>query len=113
MSWWSLLILLGLLKLTLAGLMLWIPYRRDRAQNIAEAAEAGGEEGGAPEDDGGSRALPASPLDPHPHSPRPSPRRRGPHGSDSTPPSPPRVRRPAIVPLSDRRTTRAHGRDLS
>jgi hypothetical protein len=109
MSWWSLLILLGFLKLTLAGLMLWIPYRRDRAQEIAEAAQATGEEDGASEDDGGSRALPASPLDPHPHSPSPRPRRRGPHGSDPAPPSPPRVRRPAITPLADRRITRARG----
>jgi hypothetical protein len=111
MSWWALLILLGFLKLTLAGLMLWIPYRNDRARDMAQAAQDAAipEEGGASEDDGGSRALPASPLDPHPHSPRPCPRRRGPHGSDPAPPSPPRVRRPAIAPFADRRITRARG----
>ena len=84
MSLWLLIILLGLLKLPIAGLMLWIPYRNDRAMNAAASAAAtDADEPDASEDDGGSMALPASPLDPHPQSPRPHPRRRGPHGSRS------------------------------
>ena len=43
------------------------------------------------EEDGGSKALPAGPLDPHPRSPLPRRPRRGPHGSPS-PPAPARVR---------------------
>ena len=38
MSLWMLIILLGLLKLPIAGLMLWIPYRNDRAMNAAASA---------------------------------------------------------------------------
>ncbi len=100
MSLWMLIVLLGLLKLPIAGLMLWIPYRNDKAMNdkaVNAAAVLGTDEPDASEDDGGSMALPASPFDPHPQSPRPHPRRRGPHGSDSAPPSPPRVRRPAVA----------------
>jgi hypothetical protein len=103
MSWWLAIILLGLFKLTLSGLMLWVPYRNDRARSAAEAAAAGEDETDASEDDGGSLALPASPLDPHPHAPRPRPRRRGPHGSDPAPPSPPRLRRPASATFAGRR----------
>lgn len=92
MSLWMVIVLLGLLKLPVAALMLWIPFRNDQAMYSSPAA--GAEEPGASEEDGGSIALPGSPLDPHPRSPRPRPRRRGPHGHD-TPPSPPRIRRPA------------------
>jgi hypothetical protein len=95
MSLWMVIVLLGLLKLPIAALMLWIPFRNDQAMNAAGAPDA--DEPGASEDDGGSVALPASPLDPHPQSPRPHPRRRGPHGSDAPPPSPPRIRRPAVA----------------
>ena len=110
MSLWLLIILLGLLKLPIAGLMLWIPYRNDKAMNAsASAAAAEADEPDVSEDDGGSMALPASPLDPHPQSPRPHPRRRGPHGSDPAPPSPPRVRRTAIAAAGKTRTVPARG----
>jgi hypothetical protein len=88
MSWWILVLMLGLLKVPIAALMLWIPFRDDYATKPAD----GESEPGAPEDDGGTMALPASPLNPHPHSPRPRPRSRGPHGSDPRPLSPPRIR---------------------
>jgi hypothetical protein len=102
MSLWMVIVLLGLLKMAIAGLMLWIPYRNEqRAMNVAGAKNEA-EESGASEDDGGSTALPASPLDPHPQSPRPRPRRRGPHGTDPAPPSPPRVRTPAIAGVGSR-----------
>jgi hypothetical protein len=96
MSLWMVIVLLGLLKLPIAALMLWIPFRDDQAMHMAGST---GEEDApeSSEDDGGSIALPASPLDPHPQSPRPHPRRRGPHGSDAPPPSPPRVRRPTTA----------------
>jgi hypothetical protein len=58
----------------------------------------GGDADGAgdSEDGGGSIAHGASPLDPHPRSPLPRPRRRGPHGSGA-PSSPRRIRRPAVA----------------
>jgi hypothetical protein len=94
MSLWMVIVLLGLVKLPVAALMLWIPFRDDQAMSLSTTAEADGS--GASEDDGGSMALGASPLDPHPRSPRTSPRRRGPHGSGTPYPSPPRIRRPAV-----------------
>ncbi len=101
-------ILLGLVKLPMAALMLWIPFRDDQAMNVsATTAETDG--AGDSEDDGGSVALEASPLDPHPRSPRPRPRRRGPHGSD-TPSSPQRIRRPAVTASLRTRMMPAHGR---
>ena len=87
MPLWTLIVLLGLIKLPIAGLMLWMPFRNDSATNTNEPP-------GQSEDDGGSRVLPAGPLDPRPRRPLPSgPRRprRGPHGS-LPPPSPRRVR---------------------
>jgi hypothetical protein len=93
MSLWLVIVILGLLKLPVAALMLWIPFREDhalRAPATGEDADAAGDS----DDEGGSLALGASPLDPHPRSPRPHPRRRGPHSSDGTPPSPRRIRRP-------------------
>jgi hypothetical protein len=87
MPLWTLIVLLGLIKLPIAGLMLWMPFRNDPATSNNEPP-------GQSEDDGGSRALPAGPLDPRPRRPLPTgPRRprRGPHGSPP-PPSPRRVR---------------------
>jgi hypothetical protein len=89
MPLWLLIVLVGLIKLPIAALMLWIPFRNDAAMNAAEPPDRS-------DDDGGSRALPASPLDPRPRRPLPTgpfPRRprRGPHGS-APPPSPRRVR---------------------
>ncbi len=94
MSLWMVIVLLGLLKLPIAGLMLWIPFRNDQAMNMTGTVDA--EESNASDDDGGSKTLGPSPLDPHPRAPRPRPRRRGPHGSDPLSPSPPRVRTPAV-----------------
>jgi hypothetical protein len=88
--WLWILMLAALVKLPIAGLMLWIPFRNDQAMQADDVSDSS-------EEDGGSKALPSGPLDPHPRSPRP-PRhpRRGPHGSPS-PPSPPRVRRPLVA----------------
>lgn len=80
-----------LIKLTLAGLMLWIPFRNDNANVAQEGSDSS-------EDDGGSHALPGGPLDPHPRRPLPHLPRRGPHGSPS-PPSPARVRTRARRPV--------------
>jgi len=94
MSLWMVIVLLGLLKLPIAALMLWIPFRNDQAMNMVATVDA--DESNASDDDGGSKTLSASPLDPHPRAPRPRPRRRGPHGSDPLSPPPPRVRVPAV-----------------
>jgi hypothetical protein len=89
MPLWTLIALLALIKLPIAALMLWIPFRNDAAMNAQEPPEQS-------DDDGGTRAMPAGPLDPRPRrplpsGPRPRPTRRGPHGTPP-PPSPPRVR---------------------
>ena len=73
-----------LVKIPLAGLMLWIPYRYDESMRLPDIPDSS-------EEDGGSKALPGGPLDPHPRMPRPRRPRRGPHGSPS-PPAPARVR---------------------
>jgi hypothetical protein len=93
MSLWMVIVLLGLAKLPVAGLMLWIPFRNDQAMSATADADGAGDS----EDDGGSMALGGSAPDPHPRSPRPHPRRRGPHGSNTPPSSPRRVRRPAVT----------------
>ena len=86
MPLWTLIALLALIKLPIAALMLWIPFRNDAAMNAPEPP-------GQSDEDGGTHAMPAGPLDPHPRRPLPSgprPRspRRGPHGGQ--PPSSPR-----------------------
>jgi len=80
-------LLAAVIKLPIAGLLLWLPYRYDDAAYAPELPDSSSEE------DGGSKALPGGPLDPHPRPPLPRHPRRGPHGSPS-PPSPPRLRRP-------------------
>jgi hypothetical protein len=95
--WVWILMLAALIKLPLAGLLLWIPFRRDEAMNSTDA------ETDSSEEDGGSKALPSGPLDPHPRTPLPRTPRRGPHGSPSPPP-PARVRTSA---LSTRRRIRS------
>ena len=83
--------LLALVKVPLAALMLWIPFRSDEAMIAREDFPAS-----ESEDDGGSKVLPGAPGDPHPRRPLPVRPRRGPHGP--APASPPRVRRaPARV----------------
>ena len=84
--WLWILLLAALIKLPIAAAMLWIPFRYDEAlegQDVSDSSE----------EDGGSRALPAGPLNPHPRTPTPPRPRRGPHGSPSPAP-PPRVRKP-------------------
>jgi len=82
--WVWILMLAAFIKLPIAGLLLWIPFRDDDAMNSRDVPDSS-------EEDGGSKALPGGPLDPHPRSPLPRKPRRGPHGSPS-PPSPARVR---------------------
>jgi hypothetical protein len=89
MPLWMLIALLALIKLPIAALMLWIPFRNDAAMKAPEPP-------GKSDEDGGTHALPAGPLDPHPrrplpYGPRPRSPRRGPHGSPP-PPAPRRVR---------------------
>jgi len=90
--WVWIVMLAALIKLPIAALMLWIPFRNDEAMRDPDVSDSS-------EEDGGSRALPAGPLDPHPRTPKTPKPRRGPHGSPS-PSSPPRVRttRPAPRP---------------
>jgi hypothetical protein len=64
MSVWVLIVLLGIVKLPLAALMLWLPFRHDAALTSAAQAASGGD------DDGGSRAPPP---EPGPRAPHPSP----------------------------------------
>jgi hypothetical protein len=82
--WLWILLLTVVIKLTLAALMLWIPYHYDEARQEADTQDSS-------EEDGGSKALPGGPLDPHPRLPLPRGPRRGPHGSPALP-APPRVR---------------------
>jgi hypothetical protein len=93
MSLWLLIVLFGLIKVPLAGLMLWLPFRNDEAMRATVD-----ESTGTSEDDGGSRTLPGGSHDPHPRRPFLGPphvptggARRDPHGAP-TPSSPPRVR---------------------
>lgn len=79
------LLLAGLIKLPIAALMLWIPFRYDESQVVPDVSDSS-------EEDGGSKALPGGPLNPHPRGPLPRSPRRGPHGNPS---SPPRVRKSA------------------
>jgi hypothetical protein len=88
-TWMWIVLLAGLIKLPIAALMLWIPFRYDEANQPQDVSDPN-------EEDGGSKALPAGPLNPHPRSPLPRHPRRGPHGSPSPSP-PPRVRKPLRV----------------
>jgi hypothetical protein len=86
MSLWMLFVLLGLIKIPLAGLMMWMPFRNDEAMHAPEVT-------GFASEDGGSHTLPAGPCDPHPRRPLPRSPRRDPHGSPALP-APARVRTP-------------------
>jgi hypothetical protein len=77
-------ILGALIKIPIAGLLLWIPFRYDESMHPPDTPDSSDE-------DGGSKALPGGPLDPHPRAPLPRTPRRGPHGQPS-PPSPHRIR---------------------
>jgi hypothetical protein len=84
MSLLTLIVLLGLIKLPLVALMFWIPFRSDEQAAVAITDSS--------DEDGGSKALPGSPRNPHPRTPSRGPRpRRGPHGGTS-PRTPSRVR---------------------
>ncbi len=85
MPLWAWMVLLaGLIKLPVAALMLWLPFRYDESMQSTDVSDSS-------EEDGGSKALPGGPLDPHPRAPLPRSPRRGPHGGPA-PPSPRRVR---------------------
>jgi len=78
--WVWILFAVALVKIPIAGMLLWIPFRHDEAMQSSDVPDSS-------EEDGGSKALPGGPLNPHPRAPRPRRPRRGPHGSP-TPPSP-------------------------
>ncbi len=82
MELWTLIVIVGLLKLPMIGLLLWMPFRADDA--VAAVADS-------PPDDGGSRTLPQPPRGRHPREPLPRNPRRGPHGGARAP-APQRVR---------------------
>jgi len=85
--WVWLLLAMALIKIPIAGLMLWIPFRNDEAMRPPDLP-------GSSDDDGGSRTLPRGPSDPHPHRPG-----RPPGGCpDARPP-----RRPSAPRISRRR----------
>lgn len=84
MSLWVVLVTLGLVKLVVASLMLWLPFRYDAAMMAVDDEPRS-------DDEGGSKVSTGAPADPHPRLPLPRKPRRGPHGS-SSPPSPARVR---------------------
>jgi hypothetical protein len=85
MPLWLVFALMALVKLVMATTMLWVTLRSDAAMSTIE------DDPRSDSDDGGSKTLPASPIEPHPRLPLPNRPRRGPHGSPS-PPSPARVR---------------------
>jgi hypothetical protein len=97
---WFVLIAFGLIKLPIAALMLWIPFRSDDALVSHPHTESAAVDT-SDEDDGGSKALPGGAGGPR-VSPHPDPRaplgsrrpRRGPHGGAASgrPASPARVR---------------------
>jgi hypothetical protein len=82
--WVWMVMLAALIKLPIAALLLWIPFRYDESMRAPDTQDSS-------EEDGGSKALPGGPKDPHPRSPLPRNPRRGPHGAPA-PPSPPRMR---------------------
>jgi hypothetical protein len=90
MQLWVLLLLLGLVKVPIAALMLWIPLRSDEAMSARDdgARQAQSDSG----EDGGSRTPPHGPRGPLPRHPAPHRARRGAHGSSPPPPSPRRIR---------------------
>ena len=74
---------LAMVKLPIAALMLWLPFRNDEAMNAPPPSSEDGSD-----DDGGLHARPHGPV---PFGARPRRPRRGPHGGGAAP-SPPRVR---------------------
>ena len=54
-TWVWIVMLAALIKLPIAALMLWIPFRNDEAMRETDASDSS-------EEDGGSHALPGAPL---------------------------------------------------
>jgi len=73
---------LALIKLPIAALMLWLPFRSDERLIASDAPDGGSDEPGG----GGGGPAPGRPPAPRP--------RRGPHGLP--PQAPPRVRAPRV-----------------
>jgi hypothetical protein len=77
MSLWMLILLLSVaIKLPLAALMLWLPFRDDEALRSEQPSSG--------DDDGGSKTLPQGPLGPRPRRPLPGagpPARRPAHAA--------------------------------
>ena len=103
-----LIMLLGLIKLPIAALMLWLPFHNDEAMRTPDVR-------GSSDEDGGSLTLPGGAPDPHPRFPagpsgggrgarpprrpsHPAPvsRRRGPHGTP-LPSAPRRIHAAAVT----------------
>jgi hypothetical protein len=96
---WVLIVAFGLIKIPIAGLMLWIPFRSDAALASSATEESAGDS--SEEDDGGSKTVVGAGHGPHPrvgggpHLGRGPHRNRGPHRGPhggAAPPSPARVR---------------------
>jgi hypothetical protein len=85
---WSLLITFALIKLAVASMMLWLPFRTDSA---VIAIDDPPRTDSTDDEDGGTKVPSDEASNPHPRQPRPRPSRRGPHGSPS-PDAPRRVR---------------------
>jgi hypothetical protein len=96
MPLWILLTTMGFVKLVLASLMLWLPYRSDTAMVYRDDERRADSDS---DDEGGSKTLGGYP---HPRLPLPKRPRRGPHGSSS---SPPRIRAPRDRSMARSRVT--------
>jgi hypothetical protein len=83
MSPWVLLFIVAAAKIPIAALMLWWPFRSDQAMLAEDEEEADSPSDG--DGGGGTKAPPTRPYEPHPRGPLGRPRRRGPHGSPSSP----------------------------
>jgi hypothetical protein len=82
--WMWIVLLATLIKLPIAALLLWMPFRADVAMHVPQTPDP-------PDEDGGSKTLPGGSPRPHPRKPFPRWPRRGPHDSPG-PPAPRRVR---------------------
>lgn len=85
---WSLFITLALVKLAVASMMLWLPFRTDSA---VTATDDQPRTDSNDDEDGGTKVSCDERSNRHPRQPRPRRPRRGPHGSPS-PGAPRRVR---------------------
>jgi hypothetical protein len=91
MSLWMLFVLFALIKLPLIGLMLWMPFRNDEADDRARSTHPTPPT--PPRRMEAAIRCPPGPIDPHPRMPLPRTPRRDPHGSPAIP-APARVRTP-------------------